>query len=238
LRKDYLPRTKHYLCCNAGFFPNETKEINKWAELLRDLSSECDIYGVMNFYCEGWLVENVCTNAILMPNGGIASGSKGYTGCLEGKRVLVVHPMNKTIEKQYFNKRKRIFPGSNALPEFELQTIKAVNTQADEEDVRFRTWFDALDYMTDEIAKRDFDVALVGCGAYGFPLAARVKQMGKSAILMGGAVQHLFGIKSMRGDNNASIRGLYNDAWVYPDESDRPKGFEKIEGGCYWKPNP
>lgn len=236
LRKDYLPRTKHFLCCNAGFFPDDTNSINKWGELLTDLSSECNILGVMNFYCEGWIAENLCPNAILMPNGGIASASKGYTHCFEGKKILVVHPMNKTIESQYFNKRELIFPGSNALPEFDLQTLKAINTQADETDDRFKTWFDALDYMTEEVAKRDFDIALIGCGAYGFPLAARVKQMGKSAIHMAGAVQHLFGIKSARGNANSYIRNLYNEAWVYPDESDRPKGSEKIEGGCYWAP--
>ena len=235
-RKDYLPRTKKFLCCNAGFFPDDTTSVNRWGELLSELSPECDVLGIMNFYCEGWIVENLCANAILMPNGGIASASKGYTHCLEGKKILVVHPMSQTIESQYFNNREKIFPGSNALPEFELETIKAINTQADEVDPRFLTWFDALDYMTEEVAKRDFDIALVGCGAYGFPLSARIKQMGKSAIHMGGAVQTLFGIKSGRGLGNSYINNLYNDYWVWPDENDRPKGFEKVENGCYWKP--
>lgn len=236
LRKEYYERTRHFLCCNAGFFPNEADAIDKWGKLLTDLSPECDIMGVMNFYCEGWIVEKLCPDAILMPNGGIGSAKSGYAHCLENKKILVVHPMVKTIEEQYFNHRKEIFPGTNALPEFELQTLKAVNTQADATDSRFPTWFDALDYMTEEVAKRDFDIALVGCGAYGFPLAARIKQMGKSSIQMAGALQYLFGIKSARSDNNAYIRSLYNDSWVYPDESERPAGSEKIEGGCYWKP--
>ena len=236
LRKKYYDRTRHFLCCNAGFFPNETKAIDKWAELLATASPECDIMGVMNFYCEGWIVEKLCQNAILMPNGGIGSAKSGYTHCLKGKNILVVHPMIKTIEDQYYNHRKEIFPGSNALPEFELQTLKAINTQADATDPRFSTWFDALDYMTEEVSKKDFDIALIGCGAYGFPLAARIKQMGKSSIQMAGALQYLFGIKNTRSDNNSYIRSLYNDSWVYPDESDRPAGSEKIEGGCYWKP--
>lgn len=235
-RKDYLPRTKKFLCCNAGFFPDDSKSIDQWAELMSKLSAECDVMGVMNYYCEGWAVENLCPKAILVPNGCVASGDKGYTHCLKNKKVLVVHPMNKTIEQQYFEKRELLYPNSNALPEFDLQTIKAVNTQADERDERFSTWFDALDFMTEEVSKKDFDVAIVGCGAYGFPLAARIKQMGKTAIHMGGAVQTLFGIKSMRGDNNPSINKMYNDAWIYPAESDKPKGFEKIEGGCYWAP--
>lgn len=236
LRKDYLPRTKKFLCCNAGFFPDDSKSIDKWAELISDLSSECDVMGVMNYYCEGWAVENLCPNAILVPNGCVASGEHGYTHCLEGKKVLVIHPMTKTIEHQYFNKRELLYPNSNTLPEFDLQTIKAINTQADENDDRFSSWFDALDYMTEEVSKKDFDIAVIGCGAYGFPLAARIKQMGKTAIHMGGAVQTLFGIKSMRGDNNPSINKTYNEAWIYPDESEKPIGFEKIEGGCYWAP--
>ncbi len=236
LRKEYYDRTRHFLCCNAGFFPNKTDAIDKWAQLLTECSPECDVMGVMNYYCEGWIVEKLCPDAILIPNGGIGSAKSGYTHCLENKKILVIHPMTTTIESQYFNHRKEIFPGSNALPEFELQTLKAVNTQADATDSRFSDWFEALDYMTEEIAKRDFDIALVGCGAYGFPLAARIKQMGKSSIQMAGALQYLFGIKNARSDNNAYIRNLYNESWVYPDESDRPAGSEKVEGGCYWKP--
>lgn len=236
LQKKYSRIARKELCCNAGFFPDNSKCIDKWGELLSCLSSECDIYGVMNFTCEGWAVKNLLPeDVVLMPNSGIASGACGYIHCLENKKVLVVYPMTNTIEKQY-KKRELLFPDTNALPEFELITYKAINTQADEVDERFNTWFDALDYMSDEISKIDFDVAIIGCGAYGFPLAARIKQMGKQAIHMGGAVQHLFGIKSARGCSNPSINKDYNEHWVYPDESDRPKGSEKIEGGCYWAP--
>lgn len=236
LRKEYTKRTRKFLCCNAGFFPNSTDAINRWGELLTELSPECDILGVMNFYCEGWIVEKLCPNAVLMPNGGVGSGRHGYTYCLEGKKVLVIHPMDKTIKSQYENQRENIFPGTNMLPKFELITFRAVNTQADEVDTRFADWFEALDYMTEEISKIDFDIAIIGCGAYGFPLAARIKRMGKSAIHMGGSVQYLFGIKNARADRNPSIISMYTDAWVYPDESERPKGSEKIEGGCYWGP--
>lgn len=236
LKRKYKNKTREFLCCNAGFFPNDEVLIDQYGALLVDASSECDILGIMNFYCEGYVVEKLCPNAVLMPNGGIGSGKQGYAHCLEGKKILVIHPMVKTIESQYNNHREEIFPGTNNLPKFQLQTLKAVNTQADEVDWRFLNWFEALDYMTDEVYKRDFDIALIGCGAYGFPLAARIKKMGKSAIHMGGSVQYLFGIKNARADKNPSIKNMYTDAWVYPDESERPKGSEKIEGGCYWKP--
>ena len=44
----------------------------------------------------------------------------------------------------------------------------------------------------------EFDVAIIGCGAYGLPLAVEAKRMGKQAIHMGGATQVLFGIKVNR----------------------------------------
>ncbi len=171
-------------------------------------------------------------NAQLMPNGGLASASKGWAHILEGHKVLVVHPFTDTIKSQYENHREEVFPGTNALPKFDLKCVKAVQTIADQEDSRFNTWFDALDYMTDEISKQDFEICLLGCGAYGFQLASRVKQMGKIAVHMGGSLQTLFGIKGSRWDSKYS--NMYNDAWVYPSEDEKPKGYEKVEGGCYW----
>lgn len=52
---------------------------------------------------------------------------------------------------------------------------------------------------------------------------------------MGGSLQTLFGIKGGRWDSDKSI--VYNDTWVYLSEEETPKGFEKVEGGCYWRNN-
>jgi len=94
--------------------------------------------------------------------------------------------------------------------------------------------FEALDYMTNQIEKRSFDVALLGCGAYGFPLASRIKNMGKQAIHMGGALQILFGIRGGRWDSHPIISKLYNENWVRPKLTERPQNFNQVENGCYW----
>lgn len=65
----------------------------------------------------------------------------------------------------------------------------------------FTTWFEALDWMKQEITSKSFDICIIGCGAYGFHLAAHVKRIGKQAIHMGGATQLLFGIKGNRWEN-------------------------------------
>ncbi len=202
--------------------------------VLLSCCSNVDLLGVMDFYGEDWIVRNLCHQAELLPAGALGSLRKGWTDVLEGHRVLVIHPFEESIQYQYKNHREEIFPGTNMLPKFDLQTIKAVQTIADSTDERFETWFDALDYMTDEASKRDFDIALIGCGAYGFPLASRIKDMGKIAVHMGGCLQTLFGIMGQRWENSDKMKDCITDAWIYPSETERPKGLEKVENGCYW----
>lgn len=230
----YDKRKLKDLCILSGFFPYSEKLYEDWAELESAACKEADILGVMRFLGEEWIVNNLFQDPILLPAGGLASASQGWTWCLEDKTVLVVHPFKDTIERQYRENRKIIFPGSNALPVFSLKCIKAVQTIAGEKDPRFSTWFEALDWMTEQVAKTDFDIALVGCGAYGFPLSARIKQMGKMVVHMGGALQTLFGIRGSRWDNSSTASLSYNSSWVYPSESETPANYKLVENGCYW----
>ena len=88
--------------------------------------------------------------------------------------------------------------------------------------------------MENEALKKDFDVAVIGCGAYGFPLAARLKAAGKQAVHMGGAAQLLFGIRGQRWEARDDYRVLMNDSWSRPLDSERPEGAKKVENSCYW----
>ncbi len=147
--------------------------------------------------------------------------------------MLVIHPFKATIEQQYQN-RKALFADPDVLPDFELTVIKAVQSFAFELDERFTNWFEALDYMTEQVNNYSFDVAIIGCRAYGFPLASRIKNMGKVAIHLGGETQILFEIKGKRWDNHPFISKLYNENWVRPVDIDRIKNSDIIENGCYW----
>ena len=80
----------------------------------------------------------------------------------------------------------------------------------------------------------DYDVAIIGCGAYGFSLAAHTKRMGKKAIHLGGATQILFGIKGKRWDELPAVNKFYNKYWVRPLPEETPARKERVEGGCYW----
>lgn len=224
----------------SGFFPSKKELGDKFKNLMLDLIPEANVMGIWMLPFEEYYLNSYGNKQLkttyLLDLEPWSSPEKPWSAALKGKKVLVIHPFKKTIERQY-KRREEIFPGTDILPKFELITLKAVQTVAGEKDNRFSTWFDALEWMYQEAMKIDFDVAIIGCGAYGFPLAAKLKQAGKQAIHLAGATQLLFGIKGKRWEENtafAYVQKFFNDAWVYPSDEDKPKAANKVEGGCYW----
>ena len=124
-----------------------------------------------------------------------------------------------------------MFNNPDFLPEFNLLTIKAVQSLGGVSE--FEDWFAALQYMKDEMDKLQYDIAIIGCGAYGFNLAAHAKRTGHKAILLGGATQLLFGIMGKRWEDK-KYNIPVNEHWCRPAEAERPASFEQVENGCYW----
>lgn len=219
----------------SGFFPADKQALNQFTQLYIEASADIDMLGVWNILLQSYLADHYVKQAQLAELRMFEPYyfNNPWTSALKGKRVVVVHPFAETIESQY-EKRTKLFENQNILPEFELRTVKAVQTLAGERDERFATWFEALDYMYQECIKEDFDIALIGCGAYGFPLAAQLKKAGKQAVHIGGSLQLLFGIKGSRWDNHEIISKLYNDAWVRPAKTETIQKPDKVEGSCYW----
>lgn len=224
-------RTYTYLLNNAGFFPVNRKTVKQFAKLMIACMKECD--SLASWRIEEVFILKYLKQATRISLGSLSpsneAGDYAWYRVLKGKKVLVISPFAELIEQQYRNKRTRIWNNSNILPEYtSLETIKSVNSVGGHCD--FHSWFDALDYMKKEIDKKDFEIAILGCGAYGFPLAAYIKSIGKKAVHVGGTTQLIYGIKGKRWEK----RDFINDAWVSPRPEDRPKGFEKVESGCYW----
>ena len=227
---------------NAGFFPADEEHLSRFCELMLEDARQVDVLG-------RWLRNEkqvVDLNHIagvrflhLEPYHSI----KPWSRALEGKRVLVVHPFAELIQSQYENHREQLFENNDVLPQFHLTVIPAVQSIGGNNN-GFKDWFEALDWMKGEIDKHDYDVALIGCGAYGFPLAAHVKRQGKKAVHLGGALQLLFGIKGRRWElphyEKAELKfpgwytTLFNEHWVYPGEKNKPANAGKVEGACYW----
>ena len=218
----------------SGFYPSNSKTIKRFSKLMIEDMKELDILA-------SWRIEERFLERFYPQTTKIALSDlepylqkNPWSQVLEGKKILVVHPFNTTIEQQYFKHRQDLFSDKRVLPEFKsLETIKAVQTIAGNKS-EFADWFEALDYMKSEIDKKDFDIAIIGCGAYGFPLAAHVKRMGKKAIHLGGPTQMLFGIKGKRWLESEKFQPIINEYFVFPAHEDIPQNADKVEGGCYW----
>lgn len=230
---------------NAGFFPLSKENIARFSEMMLEEMPLVDLLGSWRPE-EKYVSENI-RNSIKVPLLTLEPywAKKPWSRALEGKKVLVIHPFAESIRQQY-EKRELLFADKRVLPTFkELHIIKAIQSLGGESN-GFNDWFEALQWMKDEMDKFDYDVALIGCGAYGFPLAAHAKRTGKKAVHLAGVLQLLFGIKGKRWENpmygavDFGIAGLYpklmdNDHWIYPSSAETPTISKSIEDACYWK---
>ncbi len=155
----------------------------------------------------------------------------GRKACAGGTPLCGYHPRPVPKARELFTNAPG---GVNTLPELaSLTVIPAVQGLAGQK-TGYDTWFDALAAMEKQMDACDYEVAIIGAGAYGLPLAAHARDTGHVAIQMSGATQLLFGIKGRRWDTHPQISKLYNPAWVRPAPAEQPANKQAVEGGSYW----
>lgn len=220
---------------NAGLFPATREMAEQFDDLMLEDIKEIDIlasYAWKERYIETLIAH--CTKVNLDGYYAPFLFEHPWTRVLEGKRVLIVHPFADSIKQQYA-KRIVLFDNPEVLPEFaSLRVVKAVQTQAGSR-CEFADWFAALNHMKQEMEKEDFDIALIGCGAYGLPLTVHAKRLGKIGIHLAGWTQMLFGIYGKRWlTDQPQYARFIKDSWVRPSGDEVISGARKVEGGCYW----
>lgn len=233
----YTDNTYYCMTNNAGFFPSTKNSLNRFSNLYFNSIKQIDACGCWFNNGEAEILKKNAPDALLVELGCLNSFlyNSPYTEVLNGKKVLVIHPFVNTIEQQYKNNRSKIFKDPNILPEFELKLLKAPQTIAGNYD-GYISWFDAFNKTCKKIDSIDFDISLLGCGAYGLPLGAYIKSKGKTAIHIGGALQLLFGIMGKRWAEDYDYKDrFFNEYWTYPLESDTPENSNNVENNCYWR---
>ena len=164
-----------------------------------------------------------------------------WTRLLAGKRVAVVSSFSETIRSQIsregiWDAAETILPPTTTwIPIRTFYPPDVSMGDATGWPPGIESWADAVAMLVEQVKESGAEVALIGCGGLGMILGAELKRAGISAIIMGGAVQVLFGIKGLRWENHSVISKLWNDSWVWPAASETPTGAAKIEGGCYWE---
>ncbi len=228
---------------DSGFFPKDETLLNKFSEIYIEAIKQLDIFGTMhgesgwyNNRGEDFILNKFNKNVKIISAISLepyCSMDNPYTLSLKNQKILVIHPFTESIQNNYKN-RSKLFPAT-ILPDFKLITYKPVQSIAYNK-TEYKDWFEALEKMKSDINEIDFDIAFLGCGAYGLPLAAHIKSLGKKSIHIGGALQLFFGIKGNRWRNHPYISTLFNKNWTDPLQSETPNNAEMIGLGAkdYW----
>lgn len=216
----------------AGFYPAEEDYLDQMVRLYTEGLKNMDfVWSMWLSRFENLLYKRFMPEAVLAKYDETAFPYEidcPWTRALEDRRVLIIHPFEDSVIENY-GKREMLHDNKDLLPQFSIQTLRSVQSLG-EEQPEYSTWFDALEYMEKRIDKIDFDIALIGAGAYGLPLGAYCKQIGKKALHIGGMLQLFFGIKGKAWDK----LGIYNNYWTSPKPSETPQSYKSVEAGRYW----
>jgi hypothetical protein len=159
--------------------------------------------------------------------------ARPWSRALKGKRVLVISPFVDSIQKQYA-RRMELWDHPDILPAFELMTLRAPFSAGLVPPPQSTDWLKALEKMKNEMDGMDYDVVLVGAGAFSLPLAVHAKEQGKVGIHLGGSLQILFGIVGKRWKEIKDFKRFIKPSWRSPSPQETPNKCTLIEGGCYW----
>ena len=213
----------------SGIYPAEEKIADYFSEEYFAALKSCDIISVWGTYNESIFVEEYCSDTPTVTLDSLTPLElfKPWTMKLVGKKVLIATSFTDTIVKQY-NRREKIFENPNILPKFTLIPYKTIQAYGGK-NPDYSSYIEVLQKMKADISQFDFDIALIGAGAYAMPLGKHIKDMGKIAITTCGATQLFFGIKGARWLRQGILSDLITDYWVDLPEEEQPKFDENAK---------
>lgn len=232
--KTYKDSVRWAMKVRAGFYPTDDQHLDEFAQEYQKRTGSVDMLAISGLHMEDYFYYKLTPKAQVITNWALEPLLGGWTPYLRGKKVLVISAFVDEIVFQY-RRREKLFPKEpDLLPEFELHVLQAPQTMGESTDYRFPSFMRSLDEIESKIRQTDFDIALIGAGAYGSLLTMYCKSLGKMALQTGGATQTLFGIMGKRWEDRPHVASRVNEYWIRPDPSKRPKGYEKIDQGAYW----
>lgn len=231
---------------NAGVFPKTPATMQEYCDRTFELYRHVDVLG---YFTAGtfpggtvardrdFLLDATSDECKLVSQVVITAPYKQeypWTRALRNKKVLIIHPFVASIARQYEHRTQLFYnyPCRVCMPEFEMRLYPPVQSSAGMHGER-SDWFGALESMNKDLDDLDFDVALIGAGAYGMHLAKHCKDMGKIGICMASGVQMAFGVYGGRWIMDADFMlKRITPRWVRPMPIERGN-LEHIEYGCY-----
>jgi hypothetical protein len=222
------------LFVNSGVFPQDAATYDRFFEIYLDAVSRCDALASWDVAGEVEILRLFAPAAALVTLGTLDPfySATRWTAALAGKRVLVVSPFAETIKRQ-FCKRRLLWDNPDILPDFDLSTLRAP-LSAGLGRAEDSSWVEALARLKSEMDGLEYDVALIGAGAFSLPLAVHAKTRGRVGIHLGGSTQLLFGIYGNRWVKQDFFKSAINSNWTRPSPDETPQDAKRNEDGAYW----
>ena len=253
-----VPRSRQWPRRHSGIYPETTAGLQTFGDLYYNAMRSLEAPDLFAFFTHRFQVEDIVLPQTLSKSVALIHEDSmnpywfdlPWSRCLRNKVVLIIHPFIDSIQCQ-LRRRNLIFPNAlDVLPPFEAKFVKSFQCLG-ETTLPHSDWNETLhatQRLVDEVGP--FDVALIAAGSYGLPIAVYCKSVKKaSAIVIGGSMQQLFGLRGMRWDTKFPTgykyaftdhhigAKMYNENWMYPLKSDTIQDAEKIEHGSpYWGP--
>jgi hypothetical protein len=233
-------RQARRLFIDSGVFPEDRNEfeyfLNTYKASIQQLDAVC-LWQDQGSYLQAYetaFVDGVCPRAASIKPAVFWPFS--IYEQLEGVRLLIVSPFVRTMQAQV-DRLPDVFSGrswANSLKDMR-QRCKFVRCPffSYMEKSPYTSWREGLDRITEAILRCQFDLALIGAGAWSLPLLANLKKEGRKGIHTGGATQLFFGIRGKRWDVQKGYN-IFNANWIHPLPEDTPGGHLRKEEGCYW----
>jgi hypothetical protein len=236
----------HRMTINAGIYFENKESILKYTTLYYDSICNCDLLaiwdGSMKSQCQSFYnlmerddkLKNIkkIHNRVLEPYYSMDNDTYNYNEICENKKILIISSHIDTMKLQEKNLdklfQKSIFGNYKSIDYIKPPlTICNLHNNKD--------WTYYFHNFCNELHNKDFDIAFVSCGGYGMITSNYIKkELNKSVIYIGGALQLFFGIKGTRWNNHNIIKTFYNKYWTNVLDHEIPKECKLVENGCYW----
>ena len=164
--------------------------------------------------------------------------SNCYLSNLRGRRLLLVCSFAKLLRERANQETFEAVWAKTGKPWFFPAGVDALEfpyAYSESTRRRYRDVHELLQEIQNELASRQFDVALIAAGGLSIPLAAHIKELGKTGISLGGHLQALFGVMGKRWRFSSEWQKKYiNDAWIDMPPEYCPPETDVGDGGAYW----
>ena len=229
----------------TALFPPDLEFCARFNDLYMTCVMELDALGLFGSPREPRLVQHYGLNVPLMafqdqePDRSVPDNpALCYLQYFEGKRILLVtSPAELLAERAKRDVFEAVWrkTGKRWFHPASIEALAFPYGWAPETRQRYGDSIRLLENVAEQMAGRDFDVALIAASGLGIPLAVQAKRLGKIGISLGGHLQALFGVVGRRWREREDwARDYITPDWI--DMPDPRAGWSVTgaDGGAYW----